>query len=62
MCSTFEYQVKNDAFKSNTGNIRSSQLDSEFDQHLASMKKYILELKDKKCNFKDVFENNWVYI
>lgn len=27
-----------------------SQLDSEFDQHLACMKKHILLLVDKKCN------------
>jgi hypothetical protein len=31
-------------------------LDSEFDHHLANMKKYILELKDKRGNF--VFGNN----
>lgn len=30
---------------------RINQLDSEFDQHLANMKKFILELKERKCNF-----------
>lgn len=35
----------------NSNNMnRINQLDSEFDQHLANMKKYILELKEKKCN------------
>ncbi len=27
----------------------SIQLDSEFDQHLANMKKHILSLSDKQC-------------
>ncbi len=32
-----------------TKSYANYQLDLEFDQHLAGMKKYILELKDKKC-------------
>jgi hypothetical protein len=31
-----------------TGMQSFSQLDAEFDQHLANMKKYVLELQDKK--------------
>jgi hypothetical protein len=39
-----EYQSGN-----GSGANRLSQLDSEFDQHLADMKKYILNLKERKC-------------
>ena len=40
---------------------KNGQLDIEFDQLLANMKKYVLDLKDKKCkllkfgNFDDIF-------
>lgn len=34
----------------NYSETSGQQLDTEFDQNLACMKKYILELKDRKCN------------
>ena len=34
---------------------KNSQLDIEFDQILASMKKYVLDLKDKKCKILVIF-------
>lgn len=51
MSSTSKYDFPS----SETNNIyngtqNSNQLDYEFDQHLANMKKYILELKERKCN------------
>ena len=41
--------MKNDSSTlNNSSNEMSSQLDSEFDHHLANMKKHILLLQDKK--------------
>jgi hypothetical protein len=36
---------------SSFNNDKNMHLDSEFDQHLANMKKYILELKDKRGRY-----------
>lgn len=44
------YQRK-DFTRSSPKLIKSNQLDIEFDQILANMKKYIIELKDKKSLF-----------
>ena len=43
--------IKSEYFRNSSSfsNDRNMQLDSEFDQHLANMKKYILDLKDKRC-------------
>jgi len=46
---------KQDNLKLYENDMKSfNQLDSEFDQHLACMKKHILLLFDKKCKFQNI--------
>lgn len=53
MSSKYEFLTMNDNVHDGEAETvnRLSQLDSEFDQHLADMKKYILDLKERKCKF-----------
>ena len=47
--NNFDMQYNRRDNKKNNNSINNNQLDIEFDQLLANMKKYVLDLKDKKC-------------
>ena len=49
MLKNYEYHHQVPASPNSVNRV--NQLDAEFDQNLASMKKFILELKDRKCRF-----------